>query len=154
MDRSGVDDRRHFVREDMLRKTKAWPLLQAFEKWLEENMFQVLPRSPIGRAISYTYSIYPRLVRYVIDGRYKIDNNLAENGVRPLALGRKNYMFCGNHEAAKRTAIIYSLLGTCKINNVNPTEWLTDVLNRILDCKTNDLNKLLPGYTKKCNEGV
>jgi transposase len=62
---------------EVLRKTKAWPLLQAFEKWLEENIFQVLPRSPIGRALSYTYNIYPRLVRYVIDGRYKIDNNLA-----------------------------------------------------------------------------
>jgi hypothetical protein len=81
-------------------------------------------------------------------------DNLAENGVRPLALGRKNYMFCGNHEAAKRTAIIYSLLGTCKINNVNPTEWLTDVLNRIPDCKINDLYKLLPDYTKESNEGV
>jgi transposase len=137
-----------------LRKTKAYPLLQAFEKWLEANIFQTLPKSPIGKAISYTYNIYPRLVRYVIDGRYKIDNNGVENGVRPLALGRKNYMFCGNHEAAKRTAIIYSLLGTCKINNVNPPEWLSDVLNRIPDCKMNDLHKLLPGYQMKNNDGV
>jgi hypothetical protein len=94
------------------------------------------------------------LVRYVIDGRYKIDNNGVENGVRPLALGRKNYMFCGNHEAAKRTAIIYSLLGTCKINSLNPTEWLTDVFNRILECKMNDLHLLLPDHWKKVEEGV
>ena len=131
-----------------LRKTQSYPLMQAFEKWLDANYSQVLPKSPIGQAIAYTYNIYPRLVRYVIDGRYKIDNNGAENGVRPLALGRKNYLFCGNHEAAKRTAIIYSLLGTCKINKVNPTEWLTAVFNQISDCKKNDLDRLLPDQWK------
>jgi transposase len=136
-----------------LRQTKAYPLMQAFEKWLDSNYSQVLPKSLIGKAISYTYSIYPRLVRYVIDGRYKIDNNGVENGVRPLALGRKNYLFCGNHEAAERTAMIYSLLGTCKINNINPTEWLTDVFNRISDCKMHDLNRLLPDQWKKAREG-
>jgi transposase len=129
---------------EKLRKEKAYPILQSFEKWLYGNCSQVLPKSLIGQAIAYTYNIYPRLVRYVIDGRYRIDNNGAENGVRPLALGRKNYLFCGNHEAAGRTAIIYSLLGTCKINNVNPIQWLTDVFNRIQDCKINDLDKLLP----------
>jgi len=137
-----------------LRKTQAYPLMRAFEKWLEANHSQVLPKSPIGQAIAYAYNIYPRLVRYVIDGRYKIDNNGAENGIRPLALGRKNYLFCGNHEAAERTAVIYSLLGTCKINNVNPTRWLTDVFNRISDCKTNDLGLLLPGSWKKSHADV
>jgi transposase len=136
-----------------LRKTKAYPLMRAFEKWLDANYSQVLPKSQIGQAIAYAFNIYPRLVRYVIDGRYKIDNNGAENGVRPLALGRKNYLFCGNHQAAKRTAIIYSLLGTCKINNVNPTQWLTDVFNQIPDCKTSDLYKWLPGQWKIRNQG-
>jgi len=134
---------------EALRKTESYPLMRAFEKWLDANYSQVLPKSPIGQAVAYTYNIYPRLARYVIDGRYKIDNNGAENGIRPLALGRKNYLFCGNHEAAKRTAVIYSLLGTCKINNVNPTVWLTDVFNRISDCKTNDLSKLLPEHWNK-----
>jgi hypothetical protein len=119
--------------------------LRAFEKWLETNYHKVLHKSPIGQAIAYTYNIYPRLARYVLDGRYKIDNNGAENGVKPLALGRKNYLFCGNHQAAGRAAIIYSLLGTGKINRVNPVEWLTDVLNRMNDCKVNDLARLLPG---------
>lgn len=127
-----------------LRKEKAYPILQSFEKWLETTSKEVLPKSPLGYAIAYTYNIYPRLVRYVIDGRYKIDNNGAENGIRPLALGRKNYLFCGNHEAARHTAIIYSLLGTCKLNNVNPTLWLTDVLNSIQDCKSTQLHTLLP----------
>ncbi|GHV07895.1 hypothetical protein FACS1894160_1280 [Bacteroidia bacterium] len=64
--------------------------------------------------------------------------------MRPLALGRKNYLFCGSHEAAEHTAVIYSLLETCKLNNVNPTEWLTDVLNHINEHKANELADLLP----------
>ncbi|MDR0863535.1 MAG: IS66 family transposase [Candidatus Symbiothrix sp.] len=126
------------------REEKAYPIIKSFEKWLDENYRKVLPQSLIGKAIAYAYTIYPRLGRYVLDGRYNIDNNLAENGVRPLALGRKNYLFCGNHDAAEHTAIIYSLLGTCKLNNVNPTEWLTDVLNRINEQKVNELSELLP----------
>lgn len=127
-----------------LRKKESYPILVEFEKWLVDNIDQVLPKSKIGQAILYTYNIYPRLVRYVIDGRYRIDNNGAENAVRPLALGRKNYLFCQNHEAARHTAIIYSLLGTCKINNVNPVEWLTDILDRINDTKNTELKNLLP----------
>ncbi|GAB6012540.1 type I restriction-modification system subunit M N-terminal domain-containing protein [Viscerimonas tarda] len=88
--------------------------------------------------------IYQRLARYVLDGRYRIDNNLAENAVGPMALGRKNYLFCLNHQAAERTAMIYSLLGTCKICGVNPSIWLTDVLNRIQDHSILKLDELLP----------
>lgn len=127
-----------------LRKKEAYPILRAFEVWLEMNLPAVTPASSIGKAIKYTYGIYPRLARYVIDGRYRIDNNLAENAVRPLALGRKNYLFCQNHEAAGRTAVIYSLLGTCKIWGVNPTLWLTDVLSRIQDHSVLRLDELLP----------
>ncbi|MEI6143352.1 MAG: IS66 family transposase [Mariniphaga sp.] len=127
-----------------LRREKSYPILQAFEKWLDENCRKVLPKSLIGKAILYTYNVYPRLVRYVLDGRYKIDNNGAENGVRPLALGRKNYMFCGNDAAAERTALIYSLLGSCKLAGINPTVWLTDVLNRIQDHSVLRLSELLP----------
>jgi len=128
-----------------LRQSKAYPILTTFERWLDKTYPEVLPKSPMGHAIAYTYNIYPRLARYVIDGNYKIDNNGAENGIRPLALGRKNYLFCGNHEAARHTAIIYSLLGTCKLNHVNPTEWLTDVFNKIQDCKNTQLHTLLQG---------
>lgn len=129
---------------EKLRKQEAYPILRAFEVWLEENRSAVLPSSLIGKAIKYTYGIYPRLARYVIDGRYRIDNNLAENAVRPLALGRKNYLFCQNHEAAGRTAVIYSLLGTCKIWGVNPVLWLTDVLSRIQDHSGLRLDELMP----------
>lgn len=127
-----------------LREEKSYPIIKEFEKWLVENFTQVLPKSLIGKAISYAYNIYPRLARYVLDGRYKIDNNGAENGVRPLALGRKNYMFCGNNEAAERTAIIYSLLGSCKLAGINPLAWLTDVLTRLPDYSVLNLSELLP----------
>ena len=128
----------------MLREKKSYPILRSFEKWLLEESTKVLPKSLIGQAILYTYNIYPRLARYVLDGRYRIDNNGAENGVRPLALGRKNYLFCGNDQAAERTAIIYSLLGSCRLANVNPNAWLTDVLNRLPDHSIQKLSELLP----------
>ena len=87
--------------------------------------------SRVGKAISYTLSLLPRLGRYVNDGRFCIDNNLVENAIRPLALGRKNYLFCGNHDAAIRAAIVYSLVDSCKAMGIDPREWMEDVLLRI-----------------------
>jgi transposase len=135
-----------------LREEKSYPIIKDFEKWLLDNYPQVLPKSMIGKAIAYTYNIYPRLARYVLDGRYKIDNGGAENGVRSLALGRKNYLFCGNDQAAERTAVIYSLLGSCKLVGVNPLAWLTDVLTRLPDHSVLRLNELLPVNWKPVEE--
>jgi transposase len=131
-----------------LREKESYPILKEFETWLLATAQTVLPKSPIGKAIHYTYGIYRKLIRYTLDGRYRIDNNLAENSVRDLALGRKNYLFCGNHESAKRTAVIYSLMASCKVNDVNPQEWLTDVLNRIQDQKNQKMDELLPHIWK------
>jgi transposase len=114
-----------------LRRKLAYPILCAFEKWLVSYYPKVLPKGRMSKALSYTYSIYHRLSRYHLDGRYQIDNNLIENAIRPLTLGRKNYLFCGNHDAAENAAIMYSLLGCCKAWDVNPREWLTDVLLKI-----------------------
>lgn len=135
-----------------LRHRLAYPIMVAFEKWIASYYPKVLPKGRMGTALSYTYSIFHRLSRYHLDGRYKIDNNLAENAIRPLALGRKNYLFCGNHDAAENAAVIYSLLGCCKAANVNPREWLTDVLTRIPTYNndyTLDLAELLPHNWKK-----
>ncbi|MDP4188008.1 MAG: IS66 family transposase [Bacteroidota bacterium] len=90
-----------------LREEKAMPVLTKMETWLKANHEQVLPKSVIGGAISYTLALWPRLVRYMEDGRYEIDNNLVENSIRPVALGRKNYLFAGSHEAAQRAAMIF-----------------------------------------------
>jgi transposase len=130
-----------------LRKRLAYPIMVAFEKWIVKYYPTTLPQSRMGRALSYTYNIFHRLSRYHLDGRYKIDNNLAENAIRPLALGRKNYLFCGNHDAAENAAVIYSLLGCCKAANVNTREWLTDVLSKIPVYNNDyslDLAELLP----------
>jgi hypothetical protein len=130
-----------------LRKRLAYPILCAFEKWIVSYYNKVIPKGRMDKALRYTYSLFHRLSRYHLDGRYKIDNNLIENDVRPLAVGRKNYMFCGNHDAAENAAIMYSLLGCCKANNVNPREWLTDVLTRVPAFNNDyslDLAELLP----------
>ena len=76
-------------------------------------MPKALLQGRMNQALTYTYSLFQRLSRYHLDGRYRIDNNLVENTIRPLALGGKNYMFCGNHDAAENAAIMYSLLGCC-----------------------------------------
>lgn len=114
-----------------LRSRLAYPIMCAFEKWILNYMPKALPKGRMSHALTYTYSLFHKLTRYHLDGRYRIDNNLVENTIRPLALGRKNYMFCGNHDAAENAAIMYSLLGCCAASDVNPREWLTDVLTRI-----------------------
>jgi transposase len=135
-----------------LRQEKAVPILDELEKWLKDSLQEVLPQSVIGKAIAYTLGLWHRLKRYVDDGRLEIDNNLIENSIRPVAIGRKNYLFAGSHDGAKRAAMIYSFLGTCKINNVNPAEWLTDILNRIHDHKAKKLADLLPQTWKPVQE--
>ncbi len=134
-----------------LRERLAYPILCAFEKWMVNYYPKVLPKGRMSKALSYTYSLFHRLSRYHLDGRYQIDNNLIENTIRPLALGRKNYLFCGNHDAAENAAIMYSLLGCCKACDVNPRQWLTDVLTRIprynMDYSL-DLADLLPHHWK------
>ena len=110
--------------------------------------------SRIGKAISYTLPLLPRLSRYVNDGRFCIDNNLVENAIRPLALGRKNFLFCGNHDAAIRAAIVYSLVDSCKALDVDPREWMEDVLLRIPGNENNReaLRELLPDkWAKQTN---
>jgi len=130
-----------------LRQRLAYPILVAFEKWVLNYIPKTIPNGRMHRALRYTYNLFQRLSRYHLDGRYNPDNNLVENAIRPLSLGRKNFMFCGNHDAAENAAIMYSLFGCCKACDVNPREWLTDVLTRIPEYNANyalDLADLLP----------
>jgi len=127
-----------------LRQKKSVPILDEMEKWLKKQINETLPKSAIGEATAYTLSLWPRLRRYVEDGRFRIDNNLIENSIRPVALGRKNYLFAGSHQAARQAAIIYSFLATCKINNVEPFHWLKHTLEVIPDYPVNQLDQLLP----------
>ena len=97
---------------------------------MEASILKCPPKSLMEEAISYTYKILKKLSLYVTDGRYKIDDNMVENSIRPLAVGRKNYLFCGDDDA-QRAAVVYSLLATCKAHGVNERAWLEDVLRRI-----------------------
>lgn len=126
------------------RQLYAKPILLELEEWLFDNQHQTTPQSSIGQAIAYTLNLWTKLKAYIDDGKYEIDNNLIENAIRPLALGRKNYLFAGSHKAAQHAAMFYSFFATCKINNIEPQAWLTDVLNRIPDHKANKLGELLP----------
>jgi transposase len=130
-----------------LRSRLSYPIMVAFEKWLINEYPKVLPKGRIGQAIKYTYGIYHKLTRYHLDGRLRIDNNLAENAVRGIALGRKNWLFCGNHEAAENAAIMYSMLGCCKASGVNFRDWLIFFLNNVHSYDNDyskDLAELLP----------
>jgi len=135
-----------FEQRKELRQKESIPILVELESWMRDHLTQVLPKSAIGKAITYTLKLWQRLVRYAEDGRWEIDNNLIENSIRPLTLGRKNHLFAGSHEGARNAAMIYSFLGTCKINNVEPLAWLKDVLTRISDHSILKLEELLPGY--------
>jgi len=129
-----------------LRLEKSLPLLNAFGKWMVEELQsgEVLPKSAIGKAINYTLGRWDNLNAYLNDGMLEIDNNLIENTIRPVALGRKNYLFAGSHEGAKRAAIIYSFFAMCKMEGVNPADWLRYVLDNIQNTKTGGLNSLYP----------
>jgi hypothetical protein len=105
---------------------------------------KVLPKSAIGKALGYSLQHWKELVTYTTDGHLNIDNNPVENSIRPVALGRKNYLFAGSHEDAKRSAMLYSLMGTCKMNGINPFDYLKDVLQRIGKHPINQIELLLP----------
>jgi hypothetical protein len=81
---------------------------------------------------------------YATDGKLNIDNNPVENCIRPVAVGRKNYLFAGSHEAAQRSAMLYSLMGTCKLHNINPFNWLKNTLEKIAQYPINRISDLLP----------
>lgn len=114
-----------------LREKLSVPILDSLEEWMHKTYPTLLPKSRIAQAISYSYSLWSRMKNYLKEGRLKIDNNLAENIIRPIALSRKNFLFCGNHQAAQNTAIVCSLLASCKEAGVNPRKWLNDVLTKL-----------------------
>jgi transposase len=124
-----------------LRKEKSLPVLTEMKQWLKTNYQHVLPKSLIGKAINYSLQRWDKLSLYATNGRLEIDNNLVENQIRPVAIGRKNYLFAGSHDAARRHAILYSFIATCKLRGIDPQSWLSDVLDRIQDYKVNRLHE-------------
>jgi len=141
-----------FKRRKEVRLLKSLPVLDKIKEFLDVELNKQLPKSPMGKAVAYTLNLWKKLNVYTIDGRLEIDNNLIENKIRPVALGRKNYMFAGSHESAQLVAMAYSFFASCKQNDVNPNLWLKDILDRILDHKANKLHQLLPDLWKKSQQ--
>jgi len=127
-----------------LRQAEAVPILESLGRWMKETYLISLPKSTIGKALGYSIERWSELKIYASDAKLNIDNNPVENSIRPVAIGRKNYLFAGSHEAAQRSAMLYSFLGTCKLNGINPFIWLQDVLRRISNHPINKIQELLP----------
>jgi len=139
------------------RQQHAVPALHALHETLKELLIKSLPGSPLGKAISYTLKRWDKLCVYTNDGILQIDNNLVENSIRPVALGRKNYLFAGSHERAQDAAMLYSLFATCRLHNINPEHWLTHLFENINSTSKQQLHLLLPqNYMTRLisNEGV
>lgn len=123
------DARMDFGQRAAYRREHARPILDSMKKWMEEECLGFSPRTLIGQAVTYAYTRWDAMYAYLDDGRIMLDNNLSENEVRPITLGRKNWMFCGNHEAVRNMCVIASLLATCRNHSVNPRDYLNHVIS-------------------------
>src|SRR4030095_1714291 len=123
---------------------RAGPLLDSMKAWFNESLSKLSKKSDVTLAIHYALGRWTPLLRYVDDGRLEIDNNAAERALRPVALGRKNYLFAGSDSGGERAAAMYSLLGSAKLNGIDPEAYLSYVLARIADHPINRIEELLP----------
>ena len=144
VERKARDENMTAAQRKELRLDQGLPLINELGKLIALFQKTAIPKSPMGIALEYTSKRWDILSNFMYDGSLEIDNNWVENAIRPNALGRKNYLFAGSHEGAKRAAMFYSFFGTCKKNNVNPYLWLKKVLQVIPDYPANKLTDLLP----------
>ena len=129
------------------RQSQALPILKEMKQWMEQEYVKLgTPKSPIAAAMAYCMPRWDKLSIYTQDGRLNMENNPVENAIRPVAVGRKNFLFAGSHEAAQRAAMIYSLMATCKLHNVDPYKWLKDVLEHLHLHNTSNIHQLLPQF--------
>ena len=127
-----------------IRQTRARPLLDSLHGWFKQSLAKLSKKSDVTVAIHYALGRWTQLLRYVHDGRLEIDNNAAERAVRDVALGRKNYLFAGSDAGGERAAAMYSLLGSAKLNGLDPEAYLSHVLACIPDHPINRIGELLP----------
>jgi hypothetical protein len=127
-----------------IRMARAGPLLDSMKAWFNESLSKLSKKSEVTVAIHYALGRWTQLLRYVDDGRLEIDNNAAERALRAVALGRKNYLFAGSDSGGERAAAMYSLLGSAKLNGLDPEAYVSYVLARIADHPINRIDELLP----------
>lgn len=126
------------------RQQKVKPLLKSLESWLREKMKTLSRHSELAKAFTYALNQWPALTYYVENGWTEVDNNIAENALRMVSLGRKNWLFFGSDHGGERGALLYSLIGTCKLNGVDPESYLRHALDVIADWSNNRVSELLP----------
>jgi transposase len=129
-----------------LRTAQAVPILNALQPRLAALAAECLPQSPLGKAVRYTLAEWGALTRYVQDGRLEIDNNLTENAIRPSAVGKKNWLFIGHPAAGWRSAVVYSIIVSCRRRGIDPWEYVREVLERLPGMKQSQLPSLLPKH--------
>ncbi len=135
-----------------IRQEEARPILERLFGWMETELPGLRPKGPMAQAMGYMLKRKERMSHYLTDGSLLIDTNPVENAFRPIAVGRRNYLFAGSHEGAQRAAIFYSLFACCKLHEVDPAEWLADVMKRLPEHPVNQVEKLLPHLWKKEKE--
>jgi len=127
-----------------LRAEKSLPMLIAFHEWLQQTRLRTAPNSATAKAIDYSLKRWAALTRYAETGDLPIDNNPVENAIRPIALGKKNWLFAGSERAGQRAAVIQTLLGTAKLNGLDPSAWLKDTLEKLPTWPNSHIDALLP----------
>jgi len=137
------------LQRQKLRLEGSLPIMEILGEWLQDIYPSLLPKSKIAKAAAYFLKNYEKLSVFMDEGHIEIDNNLVENSIRPVAIGRKNYLFAGSHDAAQRAAMIYSLIGTCKLHDINPYDYLKDILERLPEHPIDKIEDLLPQNWKK-----
>ena len=127
-----------------IRRARAEPRLDELERWLQSQLPRISAKIPLAAAIRHALTRLKRLRPYIEHGFLEIDNNPAERAMRPIALGRKNYLFMGSASGGKAAAIAYTLIETARLNGIDPQAWLADVLGRIAETPQTRLDQLLP----------
>lgn len=141
-----------FAQRARIRRERAGPVMEELRLWLEENLKTTLPKSPLGQAIGYARNHWQALVRYLDEGRLSIDNNAAERAMRPLAVGRKNWLFAGSQRGARAAAIFYTLIESAKRAGIDPLAYLRDILTRLPAHPHKQIGELLPDNWKAALE--
>ncbi len=131
-----------------VRQSRSRPLLESMREWLEASLLKLSKKSDTSAAIRYALGLWDALLRYCDDGRIEIDNNPAERALRTVAIGRKNYLFAGSDAGGERASAIYTLVGTAKLNGLDPEAYLRHILERIADHPVNRIEELLPWSVK------